>query len=351
MALKIELHREIGNFQLNMKASTESKRIGILGASGCGKSMTLKCIAGIEKFANGFVILDDKVLADTAKKINLKPQKRKLGYLFQNYALFPTMTVEKNIAMGLSGLSKTDIDAKVAEMIKRFKLEGLEKQIPDQLSGGQQQRTAIARIMAYEPGLIMLDEPFSALDGHLKEKLVLEMQEMLLGYQGTVLLVSHNREEIYQLTDEVFVMADGKLICQGPTKEVFRNPKVLGAAKLTGCKNISPAEKRGEYLVYAKDWDLLLHTAEPVNDDCTYVGIRAHHLQPVFEKSENCFAVQLNSVIAAPFEVVRLVKNADSPQCREIWWKVSKNGEEEDEEQNIPPFLKIPKANLLLLTE
>lgn len=244
MTLKIDIHKEIGNFQLNMKAETTSKRIGILGASGCGKSMTLKCIAGIEKFSQGYVIFNDRILADTAKKINLKPQKRRLGYLFQNYALFPTMTVEKNIAIGLGGRDKEEVRQKVTEMISRFKLEGLEKQIPDQLSGGQQQRTAIARIMAYEPELIMLDEPFSALDGHLKERLVLEMQEMLVDYQGTVLLVSHNREEIYQMTDEVFVMADGRLICQGSTKEVFRNPQILGAARLTGCKNISPAEKK-----------------------------------------------------------------------------------------------------------
>ena len=135
MTLQIDIHKEIGNFQLNMKAETSSKRIGILGASGCGKSMTLKCIAGIEKFNKGYVVLDDRVLADTEKKINLKPQNRKLGYLFQNYALFPTMTVEKNIAMGLSGRDKDDVRQKVAEMVKRFKLEGLEKQIPDQLSG------------------------------------------------------------------------------------------------------------------------------------------------------------------------------------------------------------------------
>ena len=350
MTLQIDIHKEIGNFQLNMKAETKSKRIGILGASGCGKSMTLKCIAGIEKFNKGYVVLDDRVLADTAKKINLKPQKRKLGYLFQNYALFPTMTVEKNIAMGLSGRDKEEVRQKVAEMVKRFKLEGLEKQIPDQLSGGQQQRTAIARIMAYEPNLIMLDEPFSALDGHLKERLVLEMQEMLADYQGTVLLVSHNREEIYQLTDEVFVMADGRLICQGPTKEVFRNPRVFGAARLTGCKNISPAEKRGEYTVYAKDWDLLLQTAEPVADDCRYVGIRAHHLIPTAERGENCFAPQLLSVIAAPFETVRLVANSKATVKNEIWWKTAKGGMTDDENQ-LPPYLQMPKENLLLLSE
>ena len=350
MTLKIDIHKEIGNFQLNMKAETTSKRIGILGASGCGKSMTLKCIAGIEKFSQGYVIFNDRILADTAKKINLKPQKRRLGYLFQNYALFPTMTVEKNIAMGLGGRDKEEVRQKVTEMISRFKLNGLEKQIPDQLSGGQQQRTAIARIMAYEPELIMLDEPIAALDGHLNERLVLEMQEMLVDYQGTVLLVSHNREEIYQMTDEVFVMADGRLICQGSTKEVFRNPQILDAARLTGCKNISPAEKRGEYAVYAKDWDLLLQTAEPVADDCRYVGIRAHHLVPATERGENCFEPQLISVIAAPFETVRLVANSKAAVKNEIWWKTAKNGLDEEKNQ-MPPYLQMPKENLLLLRD
>ncbi len=351
MTLKLDIQTKIGSFQLNMKAETDSKRIGILGASGCGKSMTLKCIAGIEKVQSGYVMLDDRVLVDTAKKINLKPQQRKLGYLFQNYALFPTMTVEKNIAAGLSGRDKEEIRAKVAEMIQRFKLNGLEKQIPDQLSGGQQQRTAIARIMAYEPGLIMLDEPFSALDGYLKEQLALEMQEMLKDYQGTVLLVSHNREEVYQLTEEVLVMENGHLIRHGSTKEVFRDPQVLGAAKLTGCKNISEAEKRGDYLVYAKDWGLLLHTAVPVADDCTYVGIRAHHLQPVGSLTENAFPVGKTTVAAAPFEVVFLVKNADFAEKKEIWWKVSKNDTTQEIEEQLPPYLRIPPENLLLLRD
>ena len=349
MSLKLKINKKIGAFQLDMQADIDSNRIGILGASGCGKSMTLKCIAGIESNDEGYIILDDRVLMDSSKKINLKPQQRKLGYLFQNYALFPTMTVEKNIAAGLSGQSKEYVKERVAEMIHRFRLDGLEKHIPDQLSGGQQQRTAIARIMAYEPGLIMLDEPFSALDSHLKERLLLEMQEMLTDYEGTILVVSHNREEIYQLTDSLIVMENGRIIRQGKTKDIFRDPQLMTAAKLTGCKNISAIKKLGEYRLFAEDWGIELETAEPIADDINYVGIRAHDLMPSAADEVNAFPVHLVSNVAAPFEVIRLVKKQGFETDCEIWWKIPKVNLSEDNIGSVPEYLKMPKESLLLL--
>lgn len=167
MGIKVDIKRKLGEFSLDINFQTESKRIGILGASGCGKSMTLKSIAGIETPDFGMIQIDDKVLFDSANKVDLKPQKRNVGYLFQNYALFPTMTVAKNIAAGLKG-SKEEKQKKVQEMIEKFELTGLADRLPGQLSGGQQQRVALARIMAYEPDVILLDEPFSALDVFLK---------------------------------------------------------------------------------------------------------------------------------------------------------------------------------------
>ena len=143
--------------------------MGILGASGCGKSMTLKCIAGIETPDSGRICLDGQVLFDSEKKINQKPQKRQVGFLFQNYALFPTMTVEENIGCGVRDRSlRKQI---VREQIQRFQLQGLENLKPSQLSGGQQQRTALARMLAGQPRLILLDEPFSALDSFLRDQM------------------------------------------------------------------------------------------------------------------------------------------------------------------------------------
>ena len=349
MALKLDINKKIGDFQLNVKGNIEAKRIGILGASGCGKSMTLKCIAGIEANDSGYIILDDMVLMDSSQKINLKPQNRNLGYLFQNYALFPTMSVEKNIAAGLVGKPKDYVNAKVAQMIERFRLQGLEKHIPNQLSGGQQQRVALARIMAYEPKLIMLDEPFSALDSHLKEHLLLEIEGMLKDYQGTVVLVSHNRDEIYQLTDWLIIMEKGSVIKQGYTKEVFQNPEFMTAARLTGCKNISACERISEYKIYASDWDMELVTPVPVTDDIKYVGIRAHDLLEADENGENAFAVELNSTISAPFEVIKLVKRKGSNSSKDIWWKLPKNDIVDERVSVLPDYLSLPKEKLILL--
>ena len=180
MSISLDIKKKLGDFSLEISFETDAKRIGILGPSGCGKSMTLKSIAGIEKPDSGRIQIDDRVLFDQGEKINLKPQKRNVGYMFQNYALFPTMTVVQNIGAGL-GISDEDRNARVTDMIERFHLQGLEKHLPGQLSGGQQQRVALARIMAYRPDLILLDEPFSALDEHLKERLQHEMMTMLEG--------------------------------------------------------------------------------------------------------------------------------------------------------------------------
>lgn len=349
MTLNLDINKKIGSFSLSVQADIHSKRVGILGASGSGKSMTLKCIAGIERNDRGSIVFNDRVLMDSHRKIDLKPQQRRLGYLFQNYALFPTMTVAKNIAAGLGGRPKEQTQAKVAEMIRRFRLEGLEARIPDQLSGGQQQRVAIARIMAYEPGLIMLDEPFSALDGHLKEHLVLEMQEMLQDYEGTVLVVSHNREEIYQLTDEVIVLSQGAVVRHGRTKDVFNDPQILAVANLTGCKNISAIEKRSENTLYATDWQLELQTAQPIADDIRYVGIRAHDLQPAAADDVNAFPITLASTVDAPFEIVRLVKKQGSSSDVEIWWKVSKGNLTDHNADLLPEYLRMPPQSLLLL--
>ena len=171
--------------------------------------MTLKSIAGIELPDSGRIEISGRVFFDKEKKVNLKPQKRNVGYLFQNYALFPTMTVAQNIAAGLKG-NKAENEKRVQEMIRKFRLQGLEKHLPGQLSGGQQQRVALARIMAYEPDVILLDEPFSALDMYLKDRLQRELSEMLEDYPGTVILVSHNRDEVYRFCEDLAVIDKGQ---------------------------------------------------------------------------------------------------------------------------------------------
>ncbi|WP_405289711.1 sulfate/molybdate ABC transporter ATP-binding protein, partial [Methanobrevibacter sp.] len=236
--LNVNILKELKEFDLDVSFELKSKRLGILGPSGCGKSMTLKSIAGIVTPDKGVISVftdGEDIYFDSDKKINLKPQKRNVGYLFQNYALFPNMSVEENVGAGLEkGNEKV-----VSEMIKRFHLEGLEKRYPRQLSGGQQQRVALARILAYGPDVILLDEPFSAMDTFLKEQLRIELVNSLKDFDGFSILVTHDRDEAFQFCDELIIMDEGKIIAKGDTYEIFENPKRVQVARLTGCKNIS----------------------------------------------------------------------------------------------------------------
>ena len=177
MAIDVEIKKKTGNFCLEVKFCAEEEIFALLGASGCGKSMTLKCIAGIETPDEGHIILNGRVLFDSEKKINIIPQKRKVGYMFQDYALFPNMTVEKNIMAGMGKHPSVEI---VQNYIERFQLNGLENRLPAQLSGGQKQRVALARMMAAEPEILLLDEPLSALDSYLKW----QMEEELMKIYG-----------------------------------------------------------------------------------------------------------------------------------------------------------------------
>ncbi len=344
MSLSVDITKKFKDFSLNVTLETAGNRLGLLGASGCGKSMTLKCIAGIEKPDKGKIVLNDKILFDSDKKINLIPQKRKVGYLFQNYALFPNMTVAQNIGIGMKDKWKIK-QPKILEMLELFHLSGLENRYPAQLSGGQQQRVALARIFAYEPDVLMLDEPFSALDAFLKESLLEELLEILKMYKGDIIIVSHNRDEIYSLCERLAIIDSGELILTGDTEKIFSNPKRLAAARLTGCKNISPIRKINDYTVEAIDWGVILHTAQKVTQDTGYIGIRAHDLQPAAENSENSFAIENYRIVDSPFERNLLCKSGHG----EIWWKVNVDKINHQLQMQVPEYLTLPKEALLML--
>ena len=197
--LQVRIKKKLGNFLLDVDFSMDGGIFAILGASGCGKSMTLKCIAGIERPDEGRIVLNDRVLFDSAKRINLPPQKRKVGYMFQDYALFPTMNVVQNIQ---AGMGRKPDPKKVREYITGFQLGGLEHHMPDQLSGGQKQRVAMARMLAAEPEVLLLDEPFAALDSYLKWKMEQQMLELLQKY-GRDSLRQNCRKSPIKITGKV----------------------------------------------------------------------------------------------------------------------------------------------------
>ena len=285
MSLSVDIKKKFPNFTLDMHFSLSGRRVGILGASGCGKSMTLRSIAGIFQPDEGRIVLGDRVLYDSARRVDLKPQVRNIGYLFQNYALFPNMTVRENIMAGLSG-SKNAKMARANEMIAKFGLNSLEDRLPGQLSGGQQQRCALARIMAYRPDVILLDEPFSALDWYLRDRMQRELSDMLRDYEGMVIMVSHDRDEIFRFSEELLIVDAGHVIRQGATREVFSNPGTRSAAVLTGCKNFSRAERIDDHHVRATDWGITVETERVLPEGIRDLGFRAHQFKPVYMRSE-----------------------------------------------------------------
>lgn len=344
MAVSVDIKKYFRNFSLKVKFESEASAMGLLGASGSGKSMTLRCIAGIERPDEGKIIINGKTVFDSEKKINLKPQERKIGYLFQNYALFPTMTVEQNIGCGCRG-GKVQASEKVKDYIARYHLEGLEKHYPSQLSGGQQQRVALARMMIGEPEAILLDEPFSALDGYLKDLLQRDMQNFLKEYRGDMIMVTHSRDEAYRFCDQLMLLQNGKTIISGNTRQLFDQPVYLEAARLTGCKNFSGVEIIDEHHVYAVDWGIRLYTNKKVNADTVYVGIRGHWMRPVDSEGENCLPVMVEEYIETPFECQYLIKNSEFKEASAIWWMCAKDGRE----RNLPPYLYLPPEKIMLL--
>lgn len=324
MSIKVNINKNLKGFNLNVNFETTGKRVGILGASGCGKSMTLKCIAGIEKPQSGQVMVGNRILFDSQRHINLPPQKRKVGYMFQQYALFPHMTVAENIGIGVYKDEKSKARI-IEEAIKRFRLEGLEKRQPMELSGGQQQRVALARIFAYEPEVILLDEPFSALDQFLKDKLAEELLASLEDFKGEIIIVSHNRDEIYTLCDEMIIMNQGETLLRGDTKEIFKSPQRVEAAKFTGCKNISPIKRLSSHELFAEDWQVRLKIQEEISESIRYVGIRAHDMK-VCEGTEveNVLEVELIKQLECPFEMQYVLRNSKAPEAKVIWFQVPK---------------------------
>ncbi len=238
MSVYVDIQKNLGSFALDIRLQAGPGIMGILGASGSGKSMTLRCLAGAVTPDAGRVVLNDRVLFDAGQNINLPARERRVGLMFQNYALFPHMTVEQNIVSGIRERERReDI---LMRYLSLLQLEPLRQRRPSQLSGGQQQRVALARMMASEPQLMMLDEPFSALDMHLREQIEPALLHALQAYKGTVLYVSHNMEELYRICSTVLVIEQGHVIEQGPTRTLFRRPKRVETARLLSCRNLSP---------------------------------------------------------------------------------------------------------------
>ena len=345
MALEVEIEKRAGDFHLQTAFTCGQELLGILGASGCGKSMTLKCIAGIEKPDRGRIVLDGRVLFDSDRGISLSPQKRRVGCLFQNYALFPNRNVRQNILCGLQWeKDRARRENEAGRVIEMLGLSECEKLYPAQLSGGQAQRTALGRILVNRPEILMLDEPFSALDMHLRLKLQMELLNLLKDFGKPVLMVTHDRDEAFRMCRRLGVMERGRMLTVKDTRELFADPESRAAAAITGCKNISAAVKTGEHEVFVPSWNLHLCTDRPVGDHLTAVGIRAHHFSP--SETRNRFRMKVIREMEEPFEWVSEFRmegqQTDSPA---VWWRYAR----ELRPDTMPEYLGTSPESIMLL--
>ncbi|MEN6326299.1 MAG: sulfate/molybdate ABC transporter ATP-binding protein [Syntrophomonas sp.] len=328
MGLTIDIERKLPGFKLKINLSCGQEIIGILGASGSGKSMLLNCIAGLVKPDKGKIVLDDVVFFDSDQKINISPQDRKTGYLFQNYAMFPHLTVAENIAFGLEKLPKADQKSRVSELLESFHLADMGKRYPSQLSGGQQQRVALARAMAVKPQIMLLDEAFSALDEYLKTHMIKEMIESLKKFQGITLFVTHNMQEAYRLCNRIVFLNNGRVETLGSKEELFRRPATKETAKITGCKNIAAAVRKSEHSAEIHDWGIRVATAMSIENTEGFIGIRANNIKLADESvQENCYPVWIADESDAPFSTTLYLKIGSAPSQLDdfhIQWEIRK---------------------------
>ncbi|MGN0038779.1 MAG: sulfate/molybdate ABC transporter ATP-binding protein [Coriobacteriales bacterium] len=332
MALEIKIKKHLASFDLDIELTAGAEAIGFLGASGCGKSLTLRCVAGVETPDEGYIIVNGKTFFDSEKKINLTPQQRKTALLFQNYQLFPNMTVAQNVAAGMpKGLPKDEVAARVKRYLGMFDLDGFQERYPMRLSGGQQQRVALARMLAAEPDVLMLDEPFSALDSHLKSGLEQNMLDVFDDYHGTILYVSHDIDEAFRLCDRIAVVSGGKIEEMGSARDIVLNPTTLAGLKLSGCKNISRAVWDGDQTIEALDWGISLRVGPDaqIPQDLAYIGARAKfiRLADPGETGHNLYQLKVHRVVENRFDALITLETpagAGAGDRTLIYWRVDK---------------------------
>ena len=201
--------------------------------------------------------------------------------VFQDYALFPHLTVSENVGFGLSALPPSQRRTRVEQQLASMRIADLANRFPREISGGQRQRVAIARCMAMEPDALLLDEPFAALDPHLRRQTEEQLRETLSRFNGAVVFVTHDMEEAFRFCTDLLVLNHGSVIARGPKHELFERPRTVAAARLTGCKNIVDAARTSDHRIAVHAWNCELISNGPVPETLTHVGYRSH--QVVFQ--------------------------------------------------------------------
>jgi molybdate transport system permease protein len=359
MPLEIQIKRQVADFALDVSFIAANEPLSILGPSGAGKTMLLRCIAGLEQPDHGRIVLTGRTLYDSEKSIRIPARQRRVGMLFQNYALFPHRTVAENLAFGLPALSAVELAQRVSSLVERTHLTGLEQRYPRELSGGEQQRAALARALATDPEALLLDEPLSALDTHLRSQMETQLLLTFAAYQRPALLVTHNIEEAYRLSSHMLVLSRGRIAATGAKEEILRHPPTVEVARLTGCKNFSRAKAVSEHMLEAVDWGCRLHVTRPISEPPAFVGIRAHTIEFVESSAprstdENIFPCWLVRSSETPFRItlyLRLNQPNGAGDEFHLQAEVFKEKWEHFRNRTYPLHVRLSPESLILLPE
>ncbi len=343
MSLIVDIEKKFNNFTLAISFETKKQYLGILGASGSGKSLCLKCIAGIETPDKGKIIYNGKELYNSEKGINLKPQDREIGYLFQNYALFPKMTVRENILVG-------EKSQNINEIINKFSLKGIENLYPHQLSGGQQQRVALARMMMKKPKLILLDEPFSAMDSYLKEELQSELKFYIEEQGQEYVFVTHNKEELYAFSQEIALVDKGSVLIHKDTKALFEDPEYVQTARLLACQNILEMYNidKVKGLFETKCLPMLFDKKSKIPIGMSHIALYSQDFKTKAENQDDAsYLFEIKEKKEKSSTCVYILKPAGQECQGGIYWEVDKANQEYAIGETVNLYLDSKKIKLL----
>ena len=317
--LEMSVRKALSNFTLQIDLSAGDQPVGLLGASGAGKSITLKMIAGVARPDAGRIELSGRILFDSTRGIYLPAQARRVGVVFQDYALFPHRTVAENVGFSLHRLPCAERQQRVQQLLASLHIAHLADRRPAQISGGERQRVAIARCLAMQPDALRFDEPFAALDPHLRRSTEEQLRETLRGYRGVVLFITHDMEEAFRFCPDLVVLSEGRKIASGPRQQLFSDPRSIVAAQLTGCKNIAAAQQIDETHARVDAWNCTLMAAHRATGSFHAIGYRSHyfHFQQLAE-GENVFPCWLVDQSESPHEMTLYLRLNAAPEPGEI---------------------------------
>jgi molybdate transport system permease protein len=351
----VNIQKKLPDFTLDVDFTADKNPLGLLGASGSGKSMTLRCIAGLESPTQGKIVLNGRVLFDSKRGINIPSRRRRVGFVFQNYALFPHLTVAQNIGFGLQDVPKSERPRRVAKYLDMMHLTGLSDRYPHQLSGGQQQRVALARALVTEPDALLLDEPLSALDSYLRDQIEKLLIKVISQYEGINLFITHKLEEAYRVCVHLLVLSQGQAIAYGSKQDIFERPPTYTVAKVTECKNFSAARLINSHTIEALDWECNLSVIEPIPEPLTFVGIRAHQIsfsnQPHEDNTFPCWLADTSETQHRTTVYIKLYESPTGSDDYHLQVELYKEKWTNLKDRPFPWYIRLAPMHLIMMRE